>query len=382
MARKQKRERVERGLYRSGDVYYACATPLGERQASWRTLGRVGVMEARRLRDEFAVQVRRDRRPLRATPTTFGAVAQEWLAEQRQRVEGADLGRRTYEGYESGLRLHCLSEFGDRRISSIGVDDLVRWHRELQRAGYAPDSIHAWWTPLRLVLAHAVRHGVVETSPADRLLAREKPGAGRPRRRFLTREEMAALLASAPPRYRLAIALGLFCGLRLSEVLGLVWADIDFARHQISVRFQMDRDGTHRHLKTPAARRDVILMDDLAVELRRHRLSSPYSRPNDLVLATANGRMIGHRNLTARGLNKAAERAEIAGVTFHALRHTFASVLISQGRDPVFVARQLGHTNPAVTLRVYAHLFDAARHAREAREQMSAEYRGLLRESS
>jgi integrase len=66
-------------------------------------------------------------------------------------------------------------------------------------------------------------------------------------------------------------------------------------------------------------------------------------------------------------------------VTFHVLRHTFASILIAQGRDPVFVSRQLGHANPAITLKVYAHLFDAARHAQEAREQLEAEYGSLIR---
>lgn len=64
-------------------------------------------------------------------------------------------------------------------------------------------------------------------------------------------------------------------------------------------------------------------------------------------------------------------------VTFHVLRHTFASILIAQGHDPVFVSRQLGHANAAITLNVYAHLFDAARHAAKARERLEADY-GLL----
>lgn len=67
-------------------------------------------------------------------------------------------------------------------------------------------------------------------------------------------------------------------------------------------------------------------------------------------------------------------------MTFHVLRHTFASILIAQGRDPVFVSRQLGHTNAAITLRVYAHLFDAERHAREAREGLEGEYGALVSE--
>ena len=113
-------------------------------------------------------------------------------------------------------------------------------------------------------------------------------------------------------------------------------------------------------------------MGELARELKRHRLASRFAAAGDLVFATETGRTVGHRNLTGRGLGKACERAELEGVTCHSLRHTFASILIDQGRDPVFVSRQLGHANPAITLRVYAHLFDAARHAREARAELDA----------
>jgi integrase len=140
----------------------------------------------------------------------------------------------------------------------------------------------------------------------------------------------------------------------------------------------MGRDGKRRPLKTAAAKRDVILMSQLASELRRLRLASPFSADKDLVFCSTTGRTIGHRNVTARGLEKAANRAGLRGVTFHALRHTFASILIAQGHDPVFVSRQLGHANAAITLKVYAHLFDAERHASEARAQLEADYGALL----
>lgn len=61
------------------------------------------------------------------------------------------------------------------------------------------------------------------------------------------------------------------------------------------------------------------------------------------------------------------------------LRHTFASILIAQGLDVVFVSRQLGHANAAITLTVYAHRFDAARHAETARQRLSEDYRDVLR---
>ncbi len=146
---------------------------------------------------------------------------------------------------------------------------------------------------------------------------------------------MRRLLAAAPERYRVALICGLFSGPRLSELLGLAWTDIDVPGETVRVRYQMGRDGKRRPLKTAAGRRDVILMKQLASELRRLRMASPFSHDGDLVFCTTSGLTVGHRNLTGRGLEKAAKRAGLDGVTFHVLRHTFASILISQRRDPV-----------------------------------------------
>ena len=162
-------------------------------------------------------------------------------------------------------------------------------------------------------------------------------------------------------RYRTAIACALFSGLRLSELLGLTWGDIDLGDRVLKVRYQLSRQGERVALKTLAARRDVILMSQLARELEGMRVSACFSDDRDLVFSATSGQTIGHRNITGRGLAKATTGAGVEGVTFHALRHTFASILIAQGRDPVFVSRQLGHTNAAITLRVYAHLFGAPR---------------------
>jgi integrase len=277
------------------------------------------------------------------------------------------------------LRLHVLPKLGKRQVRSLSPDDLVAWIRGMRAAGFAPHSVHNYWAALHLVLAHAVRRGVIGGNPADRLTSAERPKLGASRRRFLSREEMEPLLAGAPERYRVSIVCAMFSGLRLGELLGLTWADVDFARKVMHVQFQMGRDGKRMALKTTAARRDVVLMAPLAGELREHRLASPFSRDSDLVFCASSSGTIGHRNLSSRGLTKASDRAGLEGVTFHVLRHTFASILIDQGHDVVFVSRQLGHANASITLKVYAHLFDAERHADEARARLEADYGSLLR---
>jgi integrase len=130
---------------------------------------------------------------------------------------------RTFESYEMALRRHVLPEFASRQARSIQTDELVGWIRRMRSAGYAPHSVHNYWAPINLVLRFAVRRGVLPANPADRLTSSERPKTGGSRRRFLDRHDVSNLLATAPARYRVAIACGLFSGLRLSELLGLTW---------------------------------------------------------------------------------------------------------------------------------------------------------------
>jgi hypothetical protein len=135
-------------------------------------------MEARRRGDDFVVEVRQAAAPLKPTRLKFADVAAEWLEDQRARVAVGDLRPRTLDIYEQGLRLHVVPELGSRQIRSITPDDLVAWHRRRQADGDSADAIHAWWTPLRLVLAHGVRRGQLDANPADKLSAVDRPLRG------------------------------------------------------------------------------------------------------------------------------------------------------------------------------------------------------------
>jgi integrase len=115
--------------------------------------------------------------------------------------------------------------------------------------------------------------------------------------------------------------------------------------------------------------------------LREHRLASAYSADDDFVFATEAGTPFPYGNGMKRGLDKAAAEARLnhpgePKLRMHDLRHCFASMLIREGADVVSVARQLGHANPAITLRVYAHLFDSEAQAKRMRDALEARFGG------
>jgi integrase len=101
------------------------------------------------------------------------------------------------------------------------------------------------------------------------------------------------------------------------------------------------------------------------------------------VFANGVGRGLDYRKV-GEGFRRAVKRAGIRApgkLTLHSLRHLFASMLISNGLNVVFVSRQLGHANPSVTLGTYAHLFAQADHAETAREALDASYRSITGEA-
>ena len=202
------------------------------------------------------------------------------------------------------------------------------------------------------------------------------------------------MLAGSPDRYRPIIGIAVLAGLRQAEVLGLRWFEIDFQAGVLRVRHQLtrgDRTTPPRaaRLKTKAGIRDVILLADLATLLQTHlrAIENEHGlpRPDDFVFTTSTGAPLNYRNVSTRGLDKAAEAANlnpagVAKLTFHDLRHTYGSHLAQSGLDPVGVQRQMGHARPSITMDLYVHEFETARRREQVGDHLAAALGGLDRD--
>lgn len=307
---------------------------------------------------------------------TFEELSSDWFCQLQ-------VTERTRERYESNLRLYLRPHFGRKRAQEVTVDDVARLIADIQADGKAGWTIRNVLTTLSSLMSWAVRRGMVPLNPVHLLERAERPKVARKRECVFEREEIGKLIDFTPTKYRPLIATALFSGLRLMELLGLRWQDIDFENGYIHVRTQLGRSGKLKSLKSDAAERDVVLFPELASLLRKHKAASRFSHPQQFVFASATGTPLNWRNVETRGFDKAITDAGLAESrdakpVMHDCRHTFASLLIALGVDVVFISRQLGHSTPASTLKVYSHLFDRANHAARMRQSLSTQFGGLL----
>ena len=165
------------------------------------------------------------------------------------------------------------------------------------------------------------------------------------------------------------VIISLFCGLRRSEVLALKWRNVDLDRKVIMVREALEETRSHgiqfKAPKSKAGKRDISLPDIVVDTLREYRRSQLEFRlrlglgkltDDDLLFSTREGEPISPRNFSVYWI-RAAASIGMPDITFHALRHTYASQLIASGVDVVTISKRLGHAKPDITLRVYSHLF-------------------------
>lgn len=321
------------------------------------------------------------------TDPTFAAFAAEWWEGKR-----LELRPTTVAAYEYELR-HLLRFFGDLRLSEITVREVDRYRRAQVAAGrLSATYVNATLTRLAQILELAVEYELIARNPAAG--RRRRLRAPRPRPVHLdAAEQITALLdaaaeldAAATARTggrRALVATLVFAGLRVSEACALTWADVDLDAGRLAVGAA----------KTDAGVREVDLLPVLRGELLAHRDgvaggadAPPAPAPAAPVFPTARGTRRTKDNVRQRVivpvvaragelLERRGQRPLPAGVTAHKLRHTFASLLIARGEDPAFVMAQLGHTDPAFTLRVYAH---AMRRRDGERERLRALVEGTI----
>jgi integrase len=382
------RVKVEPGIYERLDANGRRVLEISFRDAQGhqrRHRVEGGITAARKALN--AAKAARDRREhVTADPRlTFDRAADEWWE-----VRVVRLRHTTHSTYGPALK-HLRKHFGRTRLTAIQPSDVAAYITAQQRAGLKGWTVQGHLTVLSSVYKYASRHlGFAGASPVSMLDRVERPNVFEDERpkRILEGDELPRLIAAVDEHYRLAFEFAAETGGRLSEVLGIVWREVDLDLDDCTVTFthQLDKKTRKRvPLKTKRSRRPVEISAVLAAKLRKAKLASSHSGPLDFVFVSRAGTPHDQRNIAGRVLARAVKRAGLEAVehqngeehrapTFHDLRHTHASKLINNGWDIASVSARLGHADVATTMRIYVHEFERAQRSADRRNQLAQMY--------
>lgn len=351
------------------DAWWVFAQGPGITNASGRKTKRIGPTAEDKERAEAVADALRNsggasagvRGPLSPLPTD--RALEDWLETYQRTLKPS-----TEQVSRSLIRCHLAPFFADRDLREITEADLLRFADAKLAQGRSVALVENALGILRRVLNLAQREGLLDRHPATRLgelIRRLERREAREVRQVAawTREEVAAILEMArekEPRVYPVLVLLFQTGARRGEALGLQWSDVDLARGVLQIRRSRVRDRTGTP-KSGKGRRMAVsaaltsMLGELRAEQRR---KYPWPQPDGWVFLNRDG--VGPMGETV--VNRAWQRLRrgfaergVRLLTLHSARHTWATLALQAGKSVRWVAEQLGHADPAMTLRVYAH---------------------------
>jgi integrase len=283
-----------------------------------------------------------------------------WLERAQVKKEA------TYSYYEVHLRLHILPSLGGRQLRAVSRTDVQGFVNSLHAAGLAPRTVHAIYATLATVFrsAHLLDKRLT-ASPCVEITLPEMPDR---EVKVLTVAQVRALAGWMPERYRAAVLIAAGTGLRVSEVMGLTWDRIDLDARTVKVDRQITSRGMFGSPKTKRSKRVVPMPEMVAEALAKHRANFTPIRQDvmrtdgstacgvELVFIRASRKPSTAGDIQ-RGFQVARARAGLSDeITFHTLRHTYASIQIAAGTSLTALRDRMGHGSIQITSDVYGHL--------------------------
>ena len=272
---------------------------------------------------------------------------------------------RTYSRYQGLITMHIVPTLGERNISELGRREIQEFLTQQKKDGnmrngekLSATSTNMMLSVLNLAFEYACDMEYIEENPCVRV---RRTKAETKKIEAFTVEEQRAIereVVSSDDRRLHGILLCLYTGLRIGELLGLTWNDINLDRGVIkitkTVYREKDESGSWQLCvdtpKTKASDRVIPLPEYITNMLRKdyENAKTPY------VVENKKGERMSIRSYQYI-FEKLTERAEVRKLNFHALRHTFATRAIECGMDIKTVADIMGHQNASITLNRYAH---------------------------
>ncbi|WP_218006230.1 tyrosine-type recombinase/integrase [Nocardia takedensis] len=265
----------------------------------------------------------------------------------------SDVGPRWEETCRRNMRLH-MTELLDKPLIAITGPAVRKWHSDALKGPGGKTSIAQSYRFLRAVMNSAIRDNAIAVNPCN------IKGAGSDRakeRPIATPAEVAELVQAITPRYRAAVLLAAWCGLRRGEIIGLATTDLDLDANEVYVRRNRvelleSKQAFDKDPKTDAGKRPVSIPPHLKPYLVAHL--EEWAGEEWLFVGRDGRRMRG--NAAYQAFVRARDRVGVK-VTFHDLRHTGQTLAAATGATLADLKKRLGHSSNAAASR-YLHAVD------------------------
>jgi integrase len=291
---------------------------------------------------------------------TLGDYLNRWLYDSVKDT----VRNTTYERYEQIARKHIVPALGNVKLKDVTPTHVRTLYKDKLQS-LSPRSVQYIHVTLHKALRQAVNDGLISRNATE---AVKPPQVGREEINPLTPEQAKELLEAARgDRLEALYVLAIHTGLRQGELLGLKWDDVDLEAGTLQVRRTLTTTEGGPVLsapKTKGSKRSVRLTQSAVEALRSHlecqlgeidRAGSLWQE-NGLIFASETGEPLERRNVTKYKFWPLLKRAGLPQVRFHDLRHTCATLLLTQNVNPKVVSEMLGHATIAITLDTYSHV--------------------------
>lgn len=300
------------------------------------------------------------------TSVTFGEFADRWVLERELAGEVGASALRNNKRHIKAVSKHI----GAVRLLDLNSETISGLYIELKNGGslsgkpLTGTTLHAISITLNQVLSAAVDRDIILRNPCAKVKA---PKIDTPEKEALSKEEakrmMSLLMDGEPDAKRTGALLALTCGLRREEVLGLRWSDFDPSKGFIRITHALaTMEKKLKEPKSKAGKRTIPLDPQTLARLKDWKVVQAteflakgiqQSKDRPIIASEVGGLM--HPENFGRWWGRWRKKNDFEGISFHQLRHTFATMMVANGVDIVTAKTLMGHSDTRMLTELYAH---------------------------
>lgn len=257
----------------------------------------------------------------------------------------------THKDYMNSFKKYIEPVFGNKKLDLIKPSDITLFQNDLiSKYNLSSKRVKIIRGILSVILEDALQDDIIDKNPIRK--AGKLPTHISKEVEPFSLEELSSIIEHAQGQYKNFYAVAFYTGLRTGELIGLKWEDIDFKNNEINVKRSIGR-GIISTPKTVSSIRTVEMID-IVIPFLKKQFDITGLKNSYVFLNRNDTHFFDSKNIRDKNWKKTLVNANVKYRTLYQTRHTFASLMISNGEDILWVSKMMGHANANMTLEKYA----------------------------